>query len=96
MPTMDDVIGNLGEPLDLEYRLDDDGDVQDGRASANGNMELEDAAGTMSWATGAADVEAAGPSGSGSGSADADVLDIDGIGLEEVRFFVANARPSTF
>lgn len=64
MPTIDDVIGNLGEPLDfVEYRVDDEGGTQD--KSAESNAQKEDIAGLYNLA-GGANIEAAGPSGSGS------------------------------
>ncbi len=92
MPTMDDVVGNLGEPLDfdVEHRLDDEDDVQDGGADADLNAELRDAsAPKTSRSIGVMDFEAE-PSGSGSADADADVLGIDGI-LEEVCLINARA-----
>lgn len=81
MPTLDDIVGNLGEPLDfdVEHRLDGEDEAQDGGADADA---LQDVAGASRGA-GIADIEAAGPSDSGSGSAEADVLGVDGI-LEEV------------
>lgn len=81
MPNMDDVVGNLGEPLDfdVEHRLDDEDDVQDGGADADLNAELQDdSAARTSGEIGVAYNEAE-PSGSGSADADADVLGIDGV-----------------
>lgn len=87
---MDDVVGNLGEPLnfDVEHRLDDEDDGPENSAKVNAGMEKQDVdvAGS-SRATGIADIEAC-SSGSGSDSIDADNLDIEGIMLEEVCSFV--------
>lgn len=92
VPTMDEVVGNLGEPLEfVEYHADDEGDAQES-ANAHENTR-QDAAGT-SWPTGVAGVEAAGPSGSG--DMRADVIDLDGIELEEVCFSDTHVRQSTF
>lgn len=70
MPTMDDVIGNLGEPLDFgQHHFDDEDGARDDGAhvNADGDANQQDSAGP-----------------SGSNSADADVLDINDIELEEV------------
>lgn len=87
VPTMDEVVGNLGEPLEFgEYRADAEDDAQDG-AHANENATRQDAV-TASWPTGVRNVEAVDPSnGGGVGDTHADVLDIDGIELEEVCLF---------
>lgn len=85
MPTMGDIVGNLGEPLDfaVEYRLDDENDTstQDESADSIQDAEQKGAASTYTVA-GVADVEAADPLCNGDDSADADVLAIDGRGLE--------------
>ncbi len=94
---MDDVVGNLGEPLDfdVEHRLDDEDDAPEGSANLNADTELQDANVTgPSRVTGVADMEAAGPSGSG--GFDVDVLDINNIELEEVCSVGPGYQRSTF
>lgn len=94
MPTMDDVVDNLGEPLDfVEYRLDDEDDGQNVGVDARKTLEQQDAVGT-SKATAVSDSEAAGPSGSG--SVDAEALETQGIDLDEVCFIFPRSQRSTF
>lgn len=70
MPTLDDVVGNLGEPLDfVEYHIEDD---EDGEIDAAAQVDGADANAARRDVENAfepvlADGEAAGPSGSGSG-----------------------------
>lgn len=97
MPTMNDIVGNLGEPLDfdVEHRLDDEDDAPEGSANLNADTELQDAnVAGPSRVTGPADIEAAGPSGSG--GFDVIVLDINDIELEEVCFVGPGYQRSTF
>ncbi len=94
---MDDVIGNLGEPLDfnVEHRLDDEDDAPEGSANVNADTEQQDVVvAGPSRATGVADIEAC-PSGSGSGNIDTDNLDIHGIMLEGVCCFVLSGCRSS-
>lgn len=89
---MDDVVGNLGEPLDFnEHRMDDEDD------GTNVDMDPQDidAVGT-SKAASFGDIEVAGSSGSGSNSIDADVLAINSLELEEVCVFGALALGGQF
>ena len=45
MSNLDDIVGNLGEPLDfVEYRLDDEDDAKDVNANGSANTDLRDAA----------------------------------------------------
>lgn len=79
---MNEIVGNLGEPIDYaEYQFhdeDEDGTQDDDAHMITERRGLED---------GDADLEMAGPSGSGSGncSVSADVLVIDRVELDEVR-----------
>lgn len=71
VPTMGEIVSNLGEPLDfMEY--DEDDATHEGTV-VNGNTDQPDVIGT-SWSTGVADVEAADVSGSGRGLADTSIL----------------------
>lgn len=90
MPTMDDVVGNLGEPLDFnEPRLgDEDDDTNEDTDQQNVNVV------GSSMLTCVADREAV--CSSGSGSADADILDINSMELEEVCVFDALALGGRF
>lgn len=76
MPTMDEVVGNLGEPLEcVECRLGDDDGTHDKDATANANLEDR---GTEDLTLGTADLEA-GPSSGGSRRSTADVQIMDSV-----------------
>lgn len=68
MPTMSDIIGNLGESLDFERSCDDDG-AQDGNCDGtqddgvDANVRQRDVGGASSATIGS--IEVAGSSGSG-------------------------------
>ncbi len=77
MPTMSEVIGNAGEPLDfVEHHLDEEDSAQDGDTTASGDTALHNSA-AASGTTGVMDIEAAGSSG----SVGVGVPDISGIEL---------------
>ena len=91
VPTSDEVIGNLGEPLDyVDYCVDDEDDVRDGDAEADvvANLDMdverqgEGAEGMFGSAHGWADLEV-GPSGSMGEDVERDGRVID-VQLEEV------------
>lgn len=94
MPTMDDVVGNLGEPLEfVEYRVEDDEDgAQDGTAQVGetgldaGQQDVENA-----FESTLADVEFTGPSGSGSGSGVAG-MDFEDLETEVCHTSIVNER----
>lgn len=74
VPTMDEIVSNLGEPLEfMESDSSDEDDATHEDTAVNGNTEQPDVTGT-SWSTGVADVEAAGVTGSGRGFAETNIL----------------------
>ena len=87
MPTLDEVVGNLGEPLDfVEYRVHDEDEVEDGGADTNATTNAERQDGVVSdEARGREDLEAVGSSDGGGfgGHADERVMDpqFEGIHL---------------
>lgn len=84
MPTMDEVVGNLGEPLEFsEYRLDDEDGAQDDGATANDDTEEQ---GTEIPTSGTADLEA-GPSSNGSWRTSTDAV---GQITDSVRSVIVN------
>ena len=97
MPTLDEVIDNLGEPMDFIERRDDDDVDEETREcerdeGADAWMEMRDldVAGPSGTTRSDVDIDAADPSGSGGGSAssgaDVGVVDIAGFEIqEEVR-----------
>lgn len=88
---MDDVVGNIGEPLDFaEHCLSDEDDGLD----ENKHAKREDVVG-VSWVTSVTNLKAESSSGRSSYSADADVLDISG-GKPKVRSCHVYARQSMF
>lgn len=96
MPTLDEVMDNIGEPMDFaEYRLDDEEEGQEDEGNcerkecADANIESANIAGPSG--TMHADLDEAGPSGSGDGSRDSDaavgIIDITGSGILDEACF---------
>ena len=68
MPTFDEVVGNLGEPLEFaEYRVDDGSSIRDGGEEIDAMSEVgqQDAEMTVGVVHSWGDLEAASSSGSG-------------------------------
>lgn len=89
---MEDIVGNLGEPLDFAEHHMDEVDAQDDGTNADTERQY---AADVSWATGVANAEAESSSGRSSYNVDADVLDISG-GKPKVRSIDGHARQSIF
>ena len=82
MPTLDEVVDNLGEPMCFEeYRVDGDDAGESEQDGARDKWTVADIEQNMSSYT---NVEEVGTSGSGSGSA-TDIVDVAGAMHEEVR-----------
>ena len=90
MPTIDEVMDNLGEPLEfVEYRVDEDeniqqGELADARTSIAAGVDAEQGNITGPSGTSRADVEGAGSSSSGTGSSNTDIgTSVSDYGIQE-------------